>query len=239
MKVLSSLSREYQFLRALQAKYISAMTYPVLLLIIAIIAVFVLFINILPGIFSIAEQFPGMDMPAVTRAMMAVSDFMKNNVAMILIVIGILCFLGSIIFSSEAGKKRGFQMLLKLPVIGKMTKYYYLIKFFRYMRIMQFAGMNYITTFQMLKDIIRISTYEYFLDAMIAQVRSGQSMHEVFATYTDIIPANASLLVKVGEDTAKLPEALGNVIEVYEEDLNNMLNNLSKVIEPVLIVAVG
>lgn len=61
----------------------------------------------------------------------------------------------------------------------------------------------------------------------------------MFVRFDEIIPANASLLVKVGEDTAKLPEALGNIIEVYEEDLNNMLNNLSKIIEPVLIVFVG
>ncbi len=81
------------------------MTYPALLLILAIIAVFVLFINILPGIFSIAQQFPGIEMPAVTRAMMAVSDFMKNNVAIILIVLGVVCFLASVVFSSEAGKR--------------------------------------------------------------------------------------------------------------------------------------
>lgn len=104
---------------------------------------------------------------------------------------------------------------------------------------MQYAGMSYISTFQMLKDIVRIGSYEEFLDAMIAQVRSGQTMHEVFLSYTHIIPANAALLVKVGEDTAKLPEALGNVIEVYEEDLEMMLNNLSKVVEPIMIVLVG
>ena len=92
VKVLSSLAREYHFLRTLQGKYISAMTYPVLLLTISIIAVFVLFINILPGIFSIADQFPGMEMPAITRAMIVMSDFMKNNIAMILIAIGVIFF---------------------------------------------------------------------------------------------------------------------------------------------------
>ncbi len=101
VKVLSSLSREYHFIRTLQAKYVSAMTYPVLLLVISLIAVLVLFINILPGIFSIAQQFPGIEMPLVTRAMIAISDFMKNNVAMLLIVIGLICFSLSIVFSSE------------------------------------------------------------------------------------------------------------------------------------------
>lgn len=81
------------------------MTYPVLLFSISIIAVFVLFINILPGIFSIAAQFPGIEMPMITRAMIAISDFMKHNIAMILIVIGIICFSLSIVFSTEAGKK--------------------------------------------------------------------------------------------------------------------------------------
>ncbi len=239
VKVLASLSREYYFLRTLQGKYISALTYPILLLIISIIAVFVLFINILPGIFSIAEQFPGIEMPLVTRVMIEMSQFMQANIAMILIVLGVVCFTLSIIFSTESGKRRWFAQLLRMPLIGKMTKYYYLIKFFRYMRIMQYAGMSYMTTFFLLKDIIRIGVYEEMIDAMIAQLRRGETMHEVFRKYVDIVPTNASLLVKVGEDTANLPESLGNIIEIYEEDLNNMLNNLSKIIEPILIVFVG
>lgn len=239
VNVLSSLSREYHFLRTMQGKYISALTYPVLLLVISIIAVFVLFINILPGIFSIAAQFPGIEMPFITRSMIGLSEFMKNNIAMILIVIGIICFSGSIVFSSEAGKRWGFAQLLKMPAIGKMTKFYYLIKFFRYMRIMQYAGMSYMMTFVLLKDIMRISAYQELLEDMIAQLRRGEQMYEVFLRHTYIVPANASLLVKVGEDTAKLPEALGNIVEIYEEDLNNMLNNLSKIIEPILIVFVG
>ncbi len=215
------------------------MTYPILLLVISIIAVLVLFINILPGIFSIAAQFPGIEMPLVTRAMIGISNFMKNNVAMILIVLGIICFSFSIVFSSEAGKKWGFAQLIKMPMIGKMTKYYYLIKFFRYMRIMQFAGMSYMTTFQLLRDIMSIGIYQDLLESMIAQIRRGETMYEVFLRYIDIIPTNASLLVKVGEETANLPEALGNIVEVYEEDLNNLLDNLSKVVEPILIVFVG
>lgn len=107
------------------------------------------------------------------------------------------------------------------------------------MRIMQYAGMSYLTTFMLLRDIMRLGVYQDLLESMIMQVRRGETIHEVFLQYPEIIPANAALLVKVGEETANLPEALGNIVEVYEEDLNNMLNNLSKVIEPVLIVFVG
>ena len=57
--------------------------------------------------------------------------------------------------------------------------------------------------------------------------------------YPDIIPLNISVLIKVGEDIANVPDALGNVIDIYEEDLNNLLGNLSKLIEPLLIVFVG
>ncbi len=85
---------------------------------------------------------------------------------------------------------------------------------------------------------MRTGIYEDLLDDMIAQVRRGETMYEVFLKYLTIIPANAALLVKVGEDTAKLPEALGNIVEIYDEDLNNMLNNISKIIEPIMIVFV-
>jgi type IV pilus assembly protein PilC len=56
--------------------------------------------------------------------------------------------------------------------------------------------------------------------------------------YDDLIPSDVLVLLKVGEETATLKESLDNIVEMYEEELNNLINNVSKVIEPVLIVVV-
>lgn len=57
--------------------------------------------------------------------------------------------------------------------------------------------------------------------------------------YTELIPGTVMALIKVGEKTANLPNSFANVIEIYEEELQTNINNLSKVIEPVMLVGIG
>lgn len=80
VSVLRNLAQEYAFLHTLSNKFIGAITYPAVLMIIAIVAVLFLFISILPGIFSIATQFNGIELPLVTRVMMRLSTAMRENV---------------------------------------------------------------------------------------------------------------------------------------------------------------
>ncbi|USN55285.1 MAG: hypothetical protein H6765_01450 [Candidatus Peribacteria bacterium] len=70
---------EYEFIHNIKSKYVSAMIYPSLLFTIAILAVFLLFTNILPGIFDIIVQFDGVQIPPETKAMMIFSSFLQKN----------------------------------------------------------------------------------------------------------------------------------------------------------------
>jgi type II secretory pathway component PulF len=79
------------------------------------VATIVLFVGILPGIFGIATQFPGVEMPLVTRAMMAFSGFLQTHLRSICIGIGLFIFLCSIILSSDSGKAAGFRLALEIP----------------------------------------------------------------------------------------------------------------------------
>ncbi len=74
---------------------------------------------------------------------------------MLWIVFGIVIISG-LFFSTSYGKKIWYDILFSLPLIGKMTKYFYLVKFCRYMKLMLSAGMDYVKTFTLLRDILGI-----------------------------------------------------------------------------------
>jgi general secretion pathway protein F len=111
------------------------MIYPAALIIISIVAVIYLFGFVLPGIF---ETLSGsiQEMPAITMALKNFSDFVVNYWQKI-IVFGILFILLVITYAAtEKGKKQMYRTLVNMPIVGSMTKSYYLIKWSRYMKLM-------------------------------------------------------------------------------------------------------
>ena len=91
-------------------------------------------------------------------------------VALIWFFVGIATFL-SVFFTTETGKKAGFSFLLSVPLFGRMTKYYYVVKFCRYMKLMLGSGMNYVLTFGLLKEILTIPAYQQMIERVLAGIK--------------------------------------------------------------------
>ena len=235
--VLQSLAEEYAYLSEIKQKYIGAMIYPVSLIIISIIAVIYLFGFVLPGIFDTLSN-SVTEMPAITMVLKNFSDFIVNYRKYIAIF-GLLWILLIITYSAtETGKKQMYKILIKLPIIGNMSKSYYLIKWARYMKLMVWSGMDYVDTFRLLRDVLRIPLYQSMIEQVLADINLGKSLYEPISQHTDIVPANVSALLKVWEETANLENAMQNVIDIYQEELDNSIKNFSKAIEPFILIFV-
>ena len=115
--VLQSLAEEYAYLNDIRQKYIGAMIYPIILIVIAVIAVIYLFGFVLPGIFETLSS-SVTEMPAITVALKEFSDFIINYRKFIAIF-GVLIILLIITYSAtEKGKKQMYRLLINLPIMG-------------------------------------------------------------------------------------------------------------------------
>lgn len=235
--VLQSLAEEYAYLSDIKQKYIGAMIYPVALIIISIIAVIYLFWFVLPGIFD-TLSWSVTEMPAITMVLKNFSDFIVSYWKYI-IIFGILWILLILTYSAtEKGKRKMYKLMLGFPIIGNMTKSYYLIKWARYMKLMIWSGMDYVDTFRLLRDVLDIPLYQTMIERVLADISVGKSLYEPISEHTDIIPSNVAVLIKVWEETANLENAMQNVVDIYQEELDNSIKNLSKAIEPFILVFV-
>ena len=88
--VLQALSSEYQFLNDIKNKYISALIYPVLLVVVAVVAVLALFLLVLPSVFALADSFQNISLPWATQFLRDISVFMQTKRKLILIVIALV-----------------------------------------------------------------------------------------------------------------------------------------------------
>ena len=235
--VLQSLAEEYAYLSDIKQKYIWAMIYPVALIIIAIVAVIYLFGFVLPGIFDTLSG-SVTEMPAITMVLKNFSDFIVNywqeiGIFWILLILLIITY-----SATEKWNKQMYKTLVNLPIVGNMTKSYYLIKWARYMKLMIWSGMDYVDTFRLLRDVLRIPLYQSMIEHVLSDITLWKSLYEPISQHSDIIPSNVSVLIKVWEETANLENAMQNVIDIYQEELDNSIKNFSKAIEPFILIFV-
>jgi type II secretory pathway component PulF len=145
------------------------MIYPVALIIISIVAVIYLFGFVLPGIFDTLSG-SVTEMPAITNALKTFSDFTVNYRQKI-VIFGILLILLCIAYSAtEKGKKKTYKFMMNLPIVGNMSKSYYLIKWARYTKLMIGSGMDYVDTFRLLRDVLRIPLYQTMIEQVLSDI---------------------------------------------------------------------
>jgi len=235
--VLQSLAEEYAYLSDIKQKYIWAMIYPAALIIISIVAVIYLFWFVLPGIFDTLSG-SVTEMPAITMVLKNFSDFIVAYWQKI-VIFGILLILLAITYSAtEKGKKYMYKLLMKLPIVGNMSKSYYLIKWARYMKLMIWSWMDYVDTFRLLRDVLDIPLYQSMIEHILADISLWKTLYEPISEHSDIIPSNVAVLIRVWEETANLENAMQNIIDIYQEELDNSIKNFSKAIEPLILVFV-
>ena len=235
--VLQSLADEYAYLNDIKQKYVWAMIYPAALIIISIAAVIYLFGFVLPWIFD-TLSWSVAQMPTITVALKWFSDFIVAYRQKIILFIFLWILLLITYWATEKGKKKMYKAMLKLPIVGKMTRSYYLIKWSRYMKLMIASGMDYVETFRLLRDVLDIPLYQSMIEQVLADISMGKSLYEPISKHTDIIPSNVSVLIKVWEETANLENAMQNIIDIYQEELDNSIKNFSKAIEPFILIFV-
>lgn len=229
---------EYTYISSLKKKFIWALTYPIILVIVSLGAVIALFMFILPSIFDIADQFNAQELPWITRVLKWFSDYLVAHWASLWWIVLLIGFALFVFFSTSQGQKKLFQFLFELPVIGKMMKAYYLIRFSRYTKMLLESGINYRTIFKMVKNVIDNPLFTPLFDNTVLGLDQGKTIYDCIKSDTSLIPSNMAALIKVGEQTASLPRTFETIIAIYQEELDHYINNLSKLIEPVMLVFV-
>jgi type II secretory pathway component PulF len=200
------------------------------------VAVIALFGFVLPPVFDIAAWFSSAELPVITRILKWFSDFLVSGWKIILAVFIVAILSLWIYFSTENWKKAWFRFLLGVPLIWDMTKYYYLVKWCRYMRLMLISWMNYVETFKTLRDVLRISAYQDMIERVLAGLQKWETIFSSIKHESELIPSNAVVLIRVWEETANLQNSLWNILTIYKEELDSTIDRLSKVIEPIMLV---
>jgi len=237
-KVLKQLADEYENLYMIKMKYITAMIYPAILLFIVILALVIIFKIILPGFINIISSFPWANLPDSTKLLVELNNFFKNYGWIFTFFIIIFSIILWLFLSTEEWKKIWSLFLLRIPIIWNIFRLYYVVYFLRYFSLLIYSGLTITKVFIYLKSVIPNPEYQKMCDEILENLSKWESFIPVMKKYIHILPSDVVVLLKVWEETANLQQAAQNAIWLYEEEFNKIVDNLAKIIEPILIVFV-
>jgi len=215
----------------------AALRYPMIVMIVIALAIGIITIFVIPN-FAPLFRVLGNDIPMPTRVIMAVSTFAQQY--WYVVVGGIAAaFVGARQYTNtEAGRYKWHKLKLGIPVVGPLTHQAILSRISRSLAIALAAGMPMIQT---LNVIARSAGNDYMSERVLRlrdAVERGDPISRAAAT-VGMFPPLVLQMMAVGEETGDLSELLNEVADFYQREVDYTLKNLSAMIEPILIVAVG
>ncbi|HQF67540.1 MAG TPA: type II secretion system F family protein [Candidatus Cloacimonadota bacterium] len=232
--VLDELSDYLEKIEDTRRKVISAMAYPVFIMIFLVFVIWVMFYYIVPMFAGVYADFNA-ELPAPTRAAIAISNFIVNNVFLtILIVIGIVVafFLVNL---TDRGRYIMDSIKLKIPVIGKVLSNSIMSKFSRTFSILMAAGVPIMDTMELTENVVQNAVVEGGVRRARVMVKEGYGVANAFRK-TGIFPPTLLQMIATGEETGDMDKLLGKAAQFYEKLVDSVIDRLTSLIEPLLIV---
>ncbi len=221
----------------LQRKVKSAMTYPVVLGVIATGATSILLIFVVPQFAAMFSDMGG-ELPLPTQMVMAVSGFLQKYVLLILVM---LFGLGIILKKYYATDKGAFvidTILLKVPVLGPMQMKTAVSRFAQTLSTLLSSGVSILQALTITAKTSGNKVVENALLVAVDKITSGQTIAEPLGE-TGIFPPMVVHMVAVGEKTGDISSMLEKVATFYEEEVDAAVEGLTSVMEPIMIVVMG
>ncbi|MEI8080124.1 MAG: type II secretion system F family protein [bacterium] len=235
--VLTRLSEFMEKAQRIAGKVKSAMIYPVVVLAVAMIITAGLMIFIVPKFEKIFKDMlgPSAQLPALTRFVMAISMFMQNHFLItIILVVGF--FIGINLFRKTKVGVRVFDILaIKMPPFNQLVVRSTVARFCRTLGTLMQSGVAVLQALQIVKDTAGNEVVSEAVQKVHDSVKEGETMSKPLGE-CGVFPGMMVSMVEVGEETGALPEMLGRVADIYEEEVDRAVEGMTSLIEPVMIV---
>jgi len=178
------------------------------------------------------------ELPITTKMLIASGTFMQSWwwAVMLAVIAGVVTLIYYL--RTEDGKKAFDIVKLKIPIVKKVLQYVYLARFAENLSTLVKSGLPIINALQISGKVVGNSVFEDDIMQAAERVKSGGTINEVFLGKSNFPPILVQM-VKIGEETGKLDTTLNAMSKFYSREADQIVSNLSSIIEPILIVILG
>ena len=236
--VLGQLYIQLKKQHELISKVKGAMTYPaVIIFAMSGIGIFMM-IFVVPKITAMLKEFNA-ELPLPTKILISISDFLAAHGLLAAGAAIVAVLLIRQILRTPQGKYYFQSALLVMPIISHIIKKINLARFSRTVSSLLKTDIMIIKTFQITANILGNLHYRRALLDMSEKIKKGGQINEVVKAYPKLFPPVVTQMIMVGEQTGELDNILAELAEFYEGEVDQTMNNLPSIIEPLLILILG
>ena len=222
---------------ALRQTMVSAMSYPVFLLVFALAVVVFVLVYVFPKFADLFAQIAD-QLPATTVFLMALSELLKQHWMLILAgvaaaIVGIKLWLGT-----ENGRHKLDWARLNFPLIRHVYTQLYLVNTMRVLSLSLGNGVGMMDSLHAGKFVVDNSIFQDFIGEVEEQVENGNGVAVAFVN-ASFIPPIVEQMISTGEETGNLPRVMQRLADYFEDELTVRLNTLSRLAEPIMLLVMG
>jgi len=232
--VLDELSTYLEKIEDTRRKVGSALVYPIFILVFLTVVVWGLFYFIIPKFAAVYANFNA-DLPGPTLVAIAVSNFIINNLffAFMIVLSSFMAFF--LFYLSDKGRYLIDSLILKFPVIGSLMHNSIMSNFARTFSILMASGVPIMDTLELVENVVQNAVVESAVRKARRMVKEGYSVAGAFKK-TGVFPPTLLQLIATGEDTGDMDKLLGKAAEFFEKLVDSVIDRLTSLIEPILII---
>ena len=222
---------------SVRRKTVSALIYPSILLGLSCVVVGIIVLRVVPE-FSGFYQGMGADLPMATRVILAISDFLQQNLFLLGSALAVTT-LSVVVWLKQKGRRGTLdRYLLDIPGIGSIAQKFGTAQLARTLSTLLRGGIPLASALDVAANSMGNRYFSQQLEGVTREVLEGKSLSASMAE-REIFPAVAIKMIEVGESTGALREMLASTAEFFEEEIETSLSRFVTVVEPVLLVIMG
>ena len=236
-EVLNYLADELEKDYDMQSKIKGAMIYPVFVFVLMGVVGGVMMVFVVPKLTDVLAE-SGVELPLPTKILMAVSSFLGSYWWLVISGIAALVFGFKYAKKKPAIKKIMDKLVLKLPIFGPLLKNVYLVRFTRSLQTLIIGGVNISQALGVVAEVVSNSVYSEIILNSKHEVEDGNSISGAFKDNKNV-PKIVPQMMNVGEKTGKLDEVLARITDFYSREIDNTVDNLMVLMEPIIMIIMG
>jgi type IV pilus assembly protein PilC len=232
-EVLTSLAEQVEKIASISGKLKAALIYPGMIMVVVVGVIMVMMTVVVPKLLEIFED--KASLPASTQLLIFLSHFFTNY--WYLIILGIVIIFVWISFwkKTDGGKYNYDNIILSIPVFGAVIKKVILSKFARVFSGLIGSGVSVVESLKIVADAVGNEVYRQRILLLAENVKQGMKIWESLDG-DKLFPDIMIQMIQVGEQTAKLDQTVVKVAEFYDEQVDNTIGSINKLLEPFIIV---
>jgi len=238
-EVMNRLSKLLEDMARLNNQIKSAMTYPIAVAVIAIAVFLGMTVFLLPTFAGIFDELDA-ELPVFTQFMLNLSEFLRNPVAIVVIVVAItaLVFGFRQYYSTRVGRETVDRLILKLPLFGDLIQKTAVARFCRTFGALSRSGVPILTSLEIVRDTTGNQVISNAIDIARQKIQTG-GVISLALQQEKVFPSMAIQMINIGEETGELDTMLMKVADFYEDEVEQAVKALTSIMEPIMILVLG